>query len=101
MCCALVALFYFSYILILHDYFYILFLIKHAVRPKSCYFMVLNTFTEPIRKNRIEGIRIETEPNRENPEPFQLVVFRLSPTSPNLSLKPNRFRLIGSKFEID
>ena len=30
-----------------------------------------------------------------------VVVFRLSPTSPNLSLKPNRFRLIGSRFEID
>ena len=68
---ALVALFYFSFILILHDYFYILCLIKHAVRPKSCYFMVLNTLTEPIRKNRIEGMRIEIESNRENPELFQ------------------------------
>ena len=33
--------------------------------------MVLNTILEPIRKNRIEGMRIETEPNRENHEPFQ------------------------------
>ena len=51
--------------------FIFLCLIKHAVRPKSCYFMVLNTLKEPIRKNRIEGMRIEIEPNRENPEPFQ------------------------------
>ena len=33
--------------------------------------MVFNTLTEPIRKNQIESMRIETEPNRENPEPFQ------------------------------
>ena len=35
--------------------------------------MLLNTLTctEPIRKNQIEGMKTETEPNRENPEPFQ------------------------------
>ena len=32
---------------------------------------------------------------------YMIVVLRLSPTSPNLSLKPNRLRLIGSKFEIN
>ena len=54
--------------------FIFLCLTKNAVRPKSCYgyFMVLNTLTEMIRKkNRIEGMRIQIEPNRENPEPFQ------------------------------
>ena len=46
--------------------FYILCLIKHAERPKSFYFMVLNTFTEPIRKKSNRGYE-----NRNRTEPWK------------------------------
>ena len=41
-------------------------LIMHAVRPKSCYFMVFNTFTEPIRKKSNRGYE-----NRNRTEPWK------------------------------
>ena len=46
--------------------FIFLCLIKHAVRPKSCYFMVLNTLTEPIRKKSNRGYE-----NRNRTEPWK------------------------------
>ena len=52
----------YSIIIFLH----LLYLIKHAVITKSCYFMVLSTFTEPIRKKSIRGYE-----NQNRTEPWK------------------------------